>query len=236
MSEVKNIAKNPYLDFVNRLSLLAKRRPQLIAMALGNIFTMRLIGNKTHGDLAEVAVTEFVNQYMYDFSSVHVGKKLFRAKSKEEDIVIKNEVSKVKFPVSLKAYGSGPLQLSTDKESQMYQMLEEKYHAPIKAKNKIKELYESSVFSAFSGINILSLIYDEAQKKCNMLVFDAERARKETVLIRKEIPGHKGRKHPVYRFLTPVAITSAKSGTEGPPRMRSREDCGRTLRRRHHFL
>ena len=62
MSEVKNIAKNPYLDFVNRLSLLAKRRPQLIAMALGNIFTMRLIGNKTHGDLAEVAVAEFVNQ------------------------------------------------------------------------------------------------------------------------------------------------------------------------------
>ncbi|MCY4233675.1 MAG: hypothetical protein OXE59_08065 [Bacteroidetes bacterium] len=64
---------------------------------------MRLIGNKTHGDLAEIAISEFVNQYMYDFSSIHVGKDLYRAKSQEE------------FQVSLKAYGVGPLQLSTDK-------------------------------------------------------------------------------------------------------------------------
>jgi hypothetical protein len=26
-------------------------------------FTMRLIGNKTHGDLAEIGIMEFVNQY-----------------------------------------------------------------------------------------------------------------------------------------------------------------------------
>jgi len=42
--------------------------------------------NKTHGDLAEIAIAEFSNQYMYDFRSVHVGKDLYRAKSQEEDI------------------------------------------------------------------------------------------------------------------------------------------------------
>ncbi|MEL6710904.1 MAG: hypothetical protein AAFO08_04215, partial [Pseudomonadota bacterium] len=86
---------------------------------------MRLIGNKTHGDLAEVAIAEFINQYMYDFQSVHVGKDLYRAKSKEEDITIKNEISDIEFPVSLKAYGDGPLQLSTDKNFRMFPMLEQ---------------------------------------------------------------------------------------------------------------
>jgi hypothetical protein len=48
---------------------------------------------------------------------VHVGKDLYRAKSQEEDIKIINELTKEEFPVSLKAYGDGPLQLSTDKDS-----------------------------------------------------------------------------------------------------------------------
>ena len=72
----------------------------LITTTLSNIFTMRLIGNKTHGDLAEIAIAEFVNQYMYDFRSIHVGKDLYRAKSKEEDIKIINEITKVEFPAS----------------------------------------------------------------------------------------------------------------------------------------
>jgi len=47
---------NPYKDFTKRLNLFIVRNPELIAMTLGNIFTMRLIGNKTHGDLAEIAL------------------------------------------------------------------------------------------------------------------------------------------------------------------------------------
>jgi hypothetical protein len=35
---------------------------------------MRLIRNKTHGDLAEIAIAEFINQFMYDFKSIHTGK------------------------------------------------------------------------------------------------------------------------------------------------------------------
>jgi len=72
-------------------------------MTLSNIFTMRLIGNKTHGDLAEIAIAEFVNQYMYDFRSTHVGKELYRAKSHEEDITVFNEITNTEFPISLKA-------------------------------------------------------------------------------------------------------------------------------------
>ena len=85
---------------------------------------MRLIGNKTHGDLAEIAISEFINQYMYDFKSIHVGKDLYRAKSKEEDITVENEITNEKFPISLKAYGDGPSQLSTDKTFQLYPLLE----------------------------------------------------------------------------------------------------------------
>ena len=105
---------NPYKDFTDRLKLLISKHPELITTTLSNVFTMRLIGNKTHGDLAEIAIAEFINQYMYDFRSIHVGKDLYRANSKEEDIKIINEITRAEFPVSLKAYGDGPLQLSTD--------------------------------------------------------------------------------------------------------------------------
>lgn len=68
---------DPYKDFTARLKLLATKHPELITTTLSNIFTMRLIGNKTHGDLAEIAIAEFINQYMYDFRSIHVGKDLY---------------------------------------------------------------------------------------------------------------------------------------------------------------
>jgi hypothetical protein len=97
--------KAAYKDFTQRLKLLISKNPQLITLTLSNIFTMRLVGNKTHGDLAEIAIAEFINQYMYDFKSIHVGKDLFRAKQSEEDIQIINEVTKAEFSVSLKAYG-----------------------------------------------------------------------------------------------------------------------------------
>jgi len=68
---------DPYKDFTSRLKLMASKFPDLITTTLSNIFTMRLIGNKTHGDLAEIAIAEFINQYMYDFRSIHVGKDLY---------------------------------------------------------------------------------------------------------------------------------------------------------------
>lgn len=192
------MSKDAYKDFTKRFGLLIKKHPALITMTLSNIFTMRLIGNKTHGDLAEIAISEFINQYMYDFKSIHVGKDLYRAKSKEEDITVENEITNEKFPISLKAYGDDPLQLSTDKNFQMYPLLEG-VGGFITDKEQIAKIFENEAFSCFSEINVLPLIYDEKKQRCNILVFDAERARNETAYIRKETEGA-GRKHPAYRF------------------------------------
>jgi len=53
---------SPYRDFTDRLKLLIRKNPHLITTTLSHIFTMRLLGNKTHGDLAEIAIPEFINQ------------------------------------------------------------------------------------------------------------------------------------------------------------------------------
>ena len=190
--------KQSYKDFTNRFKLLISKNPLLITTTLSNIFTMRLIGNKTHGDLAEIAIAEFINQYMYDFRSIHVGKDLYRAKTQEEDIKIINEVTKAEFPVSLKAYGDGPLQLSTDKESQMFIRLEKEAKI-IRDKDKIQKIFDDSAFADFKKLNILPLIYNEKKQRCNILVFDYERAMNETTSILHESTG-RGRIHAVYRF------------------------------------
>ncbi|MFQ5768625.1 MAG: hypothetical protein ACE5ID_11680 [Acidobacteriota bacterium] len=189
---------DPYKDFTDRLKLLISKHPMLITTTLSNIFTMRLIGNKTHGDLAEIAIAEFINQYMYDFRSVHVGKDLYRAKSQEEDIKIINEITKAEFPVSLKAYGDGPLQLSTDKTASMFPCLQREGEE-ITAPERLKAIFADPAFSAFTTINVLPLIYNEKAQRCNILVFDSPRARSETKRIVYESAG-RGRKHPVYRF------------------------------------
>ena len=189
---------SPYGDFVDRLKLLIRKNPELITTTLSNIFTMRLIGNKTHGDLAEIAIAEFVNQYMYDFSSIHVGKDLYRAKSKEEDITIVNDITKAEFPVSLKAYGDGPLQLSTDKGFRMFPRLEREGRQ-IEGRRAIGRIMSDPSFSEFRSINVLPLIYDEQQQRCNILVFDYDRAMGATARITR-IESGGGRKHPVYRF------------------------------------
>ena len=186
-----------YRDFVGRLKLLVSKNPGLITTTLSNIFTMRLIGNKTHGDLAEIAIAEFINQYMYDFRSIHVGKDLYRAKSKEEDITIINEITKAEFPVSLKAYGDGPLQLSTDKSFGMFPRLEQE-RSDIREQTAIRRILGDPVFAEFQDVNVLPLIYDEKNQRCNILVFDYERAIEETARITK-IESGAGRKHPIYR-------------------------------------
>lgn len=191
--------QNPYKDFTSRLKLFISKHPDLMRMTLSNIFTMRLIGNKTHGDLAEIAIAEFINQYMYDFKSLHVGKDLYRAKSREEDITITNEITNIQFPVSLKAYGDGPLQLSTDKNTLMYPRLMKEGDHIIEGRARIDAVFNDPAFSVFSQINVLPLIYDEKKQRCNILVFDYEAARTQTTKIMRAHEGS-GRKHPVFRF------------------------------------
>jgi len=188
-----------FSDFVVRFKHLINKNPHLITTTLSNIFTMRLIGNKTHGDLAEIGISEFINQFMYDFQSKHVGKDLYRAKEHEEDIQITNEITKTNFSISLKAYGDGPLQLSTDKNSAMFPYLSSLGKDEITDKKEIERIFDAPEFSEFGNINVLPLIYDEKKKRCNILVFDFTKARAETTVIRIEKEG-KGRKHPAFRF------------------------------------
>lgn len=190
---------NPYKDFTFRLKVLISKNPGLITTVLGNIFSIRLIGNKTHGDLAEIAIAEFINQYMYDFRSTHVGKDLYRAKSKEEDIEVVNEITSEKFPISLKAYGDGPLQLSTDKEYRMFPRLEREGTEVI-GRARAQEILRDPAFSEYAGVNVLPLIYDDKGNRCNILVFDYQRAVSEVARIDRLDGGSKGRKHRVYRF------------------------------------
>jgi hypothetical protein len=135
---------------------------------------------------------------MYDFKSVHVGKDLYRSKEHEEDIKIINEITKAEFPVSLKAYGDGPLQLSTDKTFQMFPILEA-IGSVIDTKEDLGKIWADPAFSEFSTMNVLPLIYDEKKQRCNILVFNSERAMTCVTRVTYEEKG-RGRMHPVFRF------------------------------------
>ncbi len=196
--EPNRSSSQAFLEFGARLKTLFSKNPSLISLTLSTIFTMRLIGNKTHGDLAEIAIAEFINQYMYDYKSLHVGKDLFRAKTNEEDITISSEITGVSFPVSLKAYGDGPLQLSTDKSFQLFPLLETHQHQLVSAEALVSFLQRPE-FEAFFSNNTLPLIYDEKKKRCNILIFDKVKVLKNIHSMQYQSVG-KGRKHPVFRF------------------------------------
>jgi hypothetical protein len=159
---------------------------------------MRLVGNKTHGDLAEIGIMKFINQFMYDYKSLHVGKELFRSKTKEEDIVITNEITKTELCLSLKAYGHGPLQLSTDKNCTLFPFLQSFGQTEITDQNSLDKILSNEVF--LTDNSIMPLIYDEKAKKCNITIFDYILAKSKVTKIEKRIEG-KGRLHPVYVFL-----------------------------------
>jgi hypothetical protein len=100
--------------------------------------------------------------------------------------------------VSLKAYGDGPLQLSTDKNSLMFRTLSEA--GDLNTPEQIAAIFDHLAFSGFTEINVLPLIYDETNKRCNILVFDYDTARSQTASIIRRSEGS-GRKHPVFIFL-----------------------------------
>lgn len=186
-----------YKNFLKRLALFASKNPKILTMTLQNIFSMRSIGNKTHGDMAEIAISEFINQYMYDFSSKHVGKDLFRSKKHEEDILIIDEISHKEIPVSLKAYGVGPLQLSTDKKQELFQRLQKE--GELITGDSLTNLLKEPCFDALRYLYILPLIYNEKKNLCNIVWFDIDTALNATSAIRLIASGS-GRKHPIYRF------------------------------------
>jgi len=105
------------------------------------------------------------------------------------------------FLISIKAYGHGPLQLSTDKEFKMFPALQKIFgqRKVIKGNDKILQILDSKEFLSLNYLNVLPLIYDEKNKRCNIMVFDLDKARREAEIIKLE-PEGKGRKYPVFRF------------------------------------
>ena len=80
--EIRNRETKAYNQFFKDLNKI-KNDSSYLEILLDNIFTMRVFGNKMHGDTAEVGITEFVNKHMSGYTARHVGKELFRAKSKK---------------------------------------------------------------------------------------------------------------------------------------------------------
>lgn len=115
---------SPFNKFLTKFVKSFSGKDPIIFSVLGNVFSMRIIGNKTHGDLAEIALTEYINQFVHGFTAKHTGKEKFRAKEFEEDIRITETKTKEEIPVSIKTYGFGPLQLSTNKDGSMFSLLQ----------------------------------------------------------------------------------------------------------------
>jgi len=191
----------PFQEFLARLSLLIEQHPLLMVNTLSNVFTMRLIGNKTHGDLGEIAIAEFIRQFMYDYDAQHVGKDLFRAKEHEEDIVVSSLINHESIAISLKAYGDGPLQLSTDKTGALFPYLSSFGTRVLSDSGVIAEVFSSAELAEVMDLNVLPLIYREKSLECNIMVFDIERAMNSTSRIELvDTDGGRGRKHPIWKF------------------------------------
>ena len=214
-----NVIRAAFLDFIERLELIAKKNPDILINTLSNIFAMRMVGNKTHGDLAEIGLSEFVNFFVYDFSSLHVGKENYRKKAKEEDISVTSKVGAYKdvpIPISVKAYGIGPLQLSTDKDNQLYPFIEAIFRqekTSILEGTRAKQVVGNAVFQSAANLNVLPLVYDEKKRRCNIMPFDFKKAFAETEYIvfvsasqqfdsrTRSVISKGRRKHPIFLFL-----------------------------------
>lgn len=189
----------PFTKFLTDFSDCIKKKPSLIQQTLENVFSMRIFGNKTHGDLAEVALTEFINKYVKGYKANHVGKEQFRSKESEEDIIVRSPEGEI-FPVSLKAYGVGPLQLSTNKDSSMFNLLRKEIGSKmIGNRRQIRSILADDAFGNVYNVNVISLIYDEKEMMFNIMVFDLKTAYSSVQKLGYIRLG-KGRKHPVYRF------------------------------------
>lgn len=201
---------NPFDKFLIKFTKSFKDRSPAIKNLMANVFSMRMIGNKTHGDLAEIALTEYVNEFVDGYTAEHIGKDTFRAKEYEEDVSVTDERTKITIPVSIKAYGEGDLQFSTNKDGSMF-----KYLSGVVGKGEITDLQKvRSIlrYRSFTNINqlyVLPFIYNERVEKdgrvkggsFKIIIFNIAKAYQSARKVKYVGPGGR-RKHPVYRFFT----------------------------------
>jgi len=193
----------PFEKFLEKFKQSFTSNQSMIYVVLANVFSMRIIGNKTHGDLAEIALTEYINQFVGGFSAKHTGKEKFRAKKFEEDIRVKNLETNEEIPISIKTYGSGPLQLSTNKDSSMFTHLRSTVaNGEVVSLPEIKKILGNPCFADFKGVNVLPLIYNEKKMLFRVIVFELRRAYTAVRHIKFIAPRKLGKKKtfPIYKF------------------------------------
>ena len=130
-------------------------------------------------------------------------RKDFAPKKFEEDIRITEVSSKEEIPISIKTYGFGPLQLSTNKDGSMFALLQEEIgKRGLNGVGKIKEMLGNKCFKDFGFVNVLPLIYNEKKMRFKVIIFDLQKAYSSVKKI-KFFPSRKiGRKRtfPIYKF------------------------------------
>ena len=195
---------DPFNKFLTKFSKSFEGKDPIIHSVMANIFSMRIIGNKTHGDLAEIALTEYINEFVDGYSARHTGKETFRAKVNEEDIKVIKESTGEEMPISIKTYGFGPLQLSTNKDTSMFRYLTEVVgRKQIVDSNKIREILSNPCFVDFNDVNVLPLIYNEAKMTFKVIIFNVQKAYKSVEKIKFFSPrkfGKNRKTHPIYKF------------------------------------
>lgn len=93
------------------------------------------------------------------------------------------------------------MQLSTDTEYRMFPLLEARDTTVIDDQAEIRAIYDDPAFHTFAKTNVLPLVYREDVKQCNIMIFDASKARNSTTrIVRLDATSGRGRKHPVWRF------------------------------------
>ena len=140
---------------------------------------------------------------MRGFSAKHTGKEKFRAKEFEEDIRVKNLETNEEVPISIKTYGSGSLQLSTNKDSSMFSYLRKVVgDGEITSLPEIKKILSNPCFADFSDVNVLPLIYTEKGMSFKVIVFELKQAYEAVRHIKFIEPRKFGKKmtFPIYKF------------------------------------
>jgi hypothetical protein len=81
----KNLIKDRFdIEFEK----ICNENPEKVKNALIRVLSLREFGNKLHGDTFEIVLNEMINIYFSNLKSCHIGKKYFRSKSFDADLVI----------------------------------------------------------------------------------------------------------------------------------------------------
>jgi hypothetical protein len=158
-------------QLLDRLAAVRAENQLMFDAPFVNALSMREFGNKTHGDMLEIAFVELINSELFpDINARHVGKERYRADGAEEDVLAWFvQTPEDGLDLSLKAYGSGDLQLATNSSGSMSLLLtrlvgDDPNVSTTVDQDLIVRILESAPFAEFrENTNTLAAIYTEQE-------------------------------------------------------------------------